>query len=191
VIGFDADGLGKGSGRSIDGLSLVQALGRCDRWLEKYGGHEMAAGLSIREANFVAFAEQFRAVARELLCEEALQARLHCDHELALSQLNRQLLQWHEMLQPFGNGNPQPTFFARAVEPSVTPSVLKDKHLVLRLRQQNHFARAIFFNAAAEPLPQAPWDVAFRISADEYQGETRLQMQVQALRASESNEPCS
>jgi single-stranded-DNA-specific exonuclease len=188
VIGFDADGLGKGSGRSIEGLSLVEALGRCDQWLEKYGGHEMAAGLSIREENFAGFAEHFRAAARELLCEEALQARLHLDHELALSQLNRDLLVWHEMLQPFGNGNPQPTFFARAVEPTVTPRVLKDKHLVLRLRQRNYFARAIFFNGATEPLPHAPWDVAFRISADEYQGETRLQMQVQALRSSAPNE---
>jgi hypothetical protein len=60
--------------------------------------------------------------------------------------------------------------------------VLKEKHLVLRLRQQNHFRRAIYFDGATSPLPQPPWDIAFRITADEYDGETRLQMQVEAVR---------
>jgi single-stranded-DNA-specific exonuclease len=60
---------------------------------------------------------------------------------------------------------------------------LKGKHLVLRLRQNGRQQRAIFFGGAEELLPEPPWDVAFRISADEYEGETRLQMQVEALRA--------
>ncbi|MEP6956688.1 MAG: DHHA1 domain-containing protein, partial [Chthoniobacterales bacterium] len=183
VVGFDEQGIGKGSGRSIEGFSLVQALGRCERSLEKYGGHEMAAGLAVREESFASLAEQFRGVARELIAPEALQARLHLDHELALSQLNGDLLRWHEMLQPFGSGNAQPTFFARAVEPSIAPQILKERHLVLRLRQRNHHARAIFFGGATEPLPKPPWDVAFRIQSDEYQGEIRLQMQVQAVRS--------
>ena len=183
VIGFDSEGVGKGSGRSIEGFSLVQALGRCEKWLEKFGGHEMAAGLTMREENLAAFSEEFARVARELLSEEALQARLHLDHELELSQLNHDLLQWHELLEPFGSGNAQPVFFARGVEPAVTPRVLKEKHLILRLRQRNYHARAIFFEGASEPLPSPPWDVAFRIYADEYEGEKRLQVRVQALRA--------
>jgi len=59
VIGFDDKGLGKGSGRSIEGFSLVAALGRCDQWLDKFGGHEMAAGLTLREENLDAFADAF------------------------------------------------------------------------------------------------------------------------------------
>jgi single-stranded-DNA-specific exonuclease len=183
VIGFDANGLGKGSGRSIDGLSLVEALTRCDNWLEKYGGHEMAAGLTIREENLPAFSQAFRSAARELLSDEQLQPCINLDHELTLAELNWDLLQWHEALQPFGAGNAQPTFFAREVEPAVEPQVLKDKHLVLRLRQRNYHARAIFFDAATETLPTPPWDVAFRVHTDEYQGEKRLQVHVQALRA--------
>jgi single-stranded-DNA-specific exonuclease len=184
VVGFDSSGLGKGSGRSIEGLSLVEALGRCEKWLEKFGGHEMAAGLTVREENFPGFADAFRETARELLSDETLQPRLHLDHELAFSELNGELLHWHQALQPFGSGNRQPTFFARGVEPAVAPQVLKDKHLVLRLRQKNHFRRAIFFDGVSSPLPSAPWDMAFRLSADEYEGETRLQIQVEALRAS-------
>ncbi|MDQ2658882.1 MAG: single-stranded-DNA-specific exonuclease RecJ [Verrucomicrobiota bacterium] len=183
VIGFDADGLGKGSGRSIEGLSLVAALGNCERLLEKFGGHEMAAGLAIREQNLPQFQTDFLRAAGELLSAEALQPRLHLDHELLLSELNGDLLRWHELLEPFGNGNAQPTFFARAVEPAIAPRVVKEKHLSLRLRQRNYQVRAIFFDGASMELPKPPWDMAFRIHADEYQGERRLQIQVQGLRA--------
>jgi single-stranded-DNA-specific exonuclease len=183
VIGFDHDGLGKGSGRSIEGLSLVEALRHCEQWLEKFGGHEMAAGLTIREENLAAFSAAFRSAAGELLSADALQPRLHLDHELMFSELNGDLLAWHDLLEPFGSGNVQPTFFAHEVEPSIPPRVLKDKHLVLRLRQRNYHARAIFFDGAGRTLPEPPWDVAFRIQTNEYQGERRLQVHIQDLRA--------
>src|SRR5688572_5493419 len=183
LVAFDSTGFGKGSGRSIEGLSLVLALGRCESYLEKFGGHEMAAGLTVREEKFVSFADAFRQAARGMLSEEQLQPRLHLDHELTFSQLNYDLLQWHRALEPFGNGNLQPMFFARGVEPTIPPQIIKEKHLALRLRQKNHFQRAIFFDGASSPLPEAPWDMAFRLSADEYEGETRLQIQVEALRA--------
>ncbi len=183
LVGFDANGVGKGSGRSIEGLSLVEALGRCAARLEKFGGHEMAAGLTIREAEFEKFADDFRAAARALLSEEALQPRLLLDHELSFAELNSDLLRWHEALEPFGAGNPQPMFFSRAVEPTETPRVVKEKHLQLRLRQRNHRARGIFFGAASTPLPPPPWDVAYRLEIDEYLGEKRLQMHVEAVRA--------
>ncbi len=183
IIGFDESGAGKGSGRSIAGLSLVEALGRCDKWLEKYGGHEMAAGLTIREGNLAAFANDFRGAARELLSDEALQPRLHLDQELTFRDLNRDLLLWYEVLEPFGSGNPTPTFFAREVQPTVAPRVLKDKHLALRLRQRNYSARAIYFDGASVELPPPPWDVAFRLQVDEYEGERRLQLHVEAVRA--------
>ena len=188
VIGFDADRLGKGSGRSISGLSLVEALGRCNAHLEKYGGHEMAAGLTIEATKYPAFAEAFRIAARELLSNEDLEPRLHVDHELRFSEMNLDLLRWHERLQPFGNGNAQPLFFAREVEPSAAPQIVKEKHLILRLRQGNQQQRAIFFGGTAAALPKAPWDVAFRISADEYEGRTRMQMQVEAVRTAASIE---
>ena len=127
VIGFDETGIGKGSGRSIEGLSLVEALNRCSGHLQKYGGHEMAAGLTIREDKMEKFAAEFRRVARELLSDESLQPRLRLDHELAFADLNGDFLQWHEMLQPFGNGNPAPLFFAREVESVATPRVVKDE----------------------------------------------------------------
>jgi single-stranded-DNA-specific exonuclease len=182
VIGFEANGIGKASGRSIEGLNLVEALNHCAQLLEKFGGHEMAAGLTIREEKIDEFAAEFRRVARELLSDECLQPCLQLDHELVFSDLNLDLLHWHEMLQPFGNGNPHPLFFAREVEPVVAPRIAKDKHLILRLRQHNYHHRAIYFDAPIAQLPPSPWDIAFRIRGGEYEGETRLEMQIQALR---------
>ncbi len=183
VVGFDENGIGRGSGRSISGFSLVAALGRCAGALEKFGGHEMAAGLTMREEHFPAFASAFEESCAELLTAEDLEPRLHLDHELTLGELDGDLLRWHELLQPFGNANPQPLFLARGVEPIVAPQILKERHLVLRLRQRDRSQRAIYFGGAENPLPKPPWDVAFRVSADEYRGEIRLQMQVEALRS--------
>ena len=185
VIGFDDNGTGKGSGRSIEGLNLVEALKRCSGVVEKFGGHEMAAGLVLREENFDRFAEAFRSTARELLSQEALQPCLRLDHELAFTDIDIEFLRWHEMLQPFGNGNPQPLFLAREVEPVAPPRVMNEKHLLVRLRQGDRHRRAVYFNGAANQLPPAPWDVAFRIRADEYEGETLVAVHVEAVRAAE------
>jgi single-stranded-DNA-specific exonuclease len=182
VIGIDENGVGKGSGRSIEGFNLVQTLTRCADKIDKYGGHEMAAGLTVQEKNLDLFAKQFRQVARELLCDEDLQPRLRLDHEISFAELNFDFLGWHEMLQPFGNGNPQPLFLARGVESVAVPRIVGEKHLQLRLRQHNYHQRAIFFGAAADALPKQPWDIAFRIRPDEYEGETRLEMRVEAVR---------
>jgi single-stranded-DNA-specific exonuclease len=185
VIGFDENGLGKGSGRSIEGLNLVEALSCCAERLDKFGGHEMAAGLSLREENLDLFAEGFRKAARELLSDEALQPCVRLDHEVAFTEIDMDFLQWHEMLQPFGNGNPQPLLLAREVEPVAPPRVVNEKHLILRLRQGNRHRRAVYFDGVTNPLPRAPWDIAFRIRADDYEGETLVAMQIEAVRQAE------
>jgi single-stranded-DNA-specific exonuclease len=189
VIGFDEKELGKGSGRSIEGLNLVEALSRCADWIDKYGGHEMAAGLAIQEKNIDLFSEAFRRAARELLSDENLQPRLMLDHELAFSELNFDFLRWHEMLQPFGSGNPQPLFFAREIQPVAAPRVVNDKHLILRLRQGDRHRRAVFFDSASGELPPAPWDIAFRICPDNYEGETLIGIQIEAVREAERLQP--
>jgi single-stranded-DNA-specific exonuclease len=195
VIGFDEQGLGKGSGRSIEGMSLVGALTQCAALLDKFGGHEMAAGLTLQETAFASFQRDFCEIARGLLSDEQLQPYLRLDAEITLAELDDDFLACHEMLQPFGMGNPQPVFLVRGVRPLAEPRVLKEKHLSLVLSQQAdqraaRFApvrRAIFFGGALfQPLPPPPWDIAFQVEANEYRGVTTLQMQVQALRAAQN-----
>ncbi len=186
AIGFDQEGLGKGSGRSIPGFSLVSALAECAAYLEKFGGHEMAAGLTIRREKLNGFAQAFREVCRVRLAPEQLEPLLHLDDELRLRDVNWELMRWHELLQPFGPGNPQPLFLLRGVEAAAPPQIMREKHLVLRLRQDGRVQRAIFFGGAIDPLPAPPWDVAIRLGTDEWEGERRIQMQVEAIRAAAS-----
>jgi single-stranded-DNA-specific exonuclease len=186
VIGFDDSGAGKGSARSIPGLHLVRALEQCAEQLEKFGGHEMAAGLSIKEEKLTVFADAFRATAHELLSPDDLERHLRLDHELSLAELSLEFLHWHELLQPFGNANPQPLFLARDVAPVAPPRVVNEKHLLLNLRQRGAYRRAVYFDGAVEPLPPAPWDIAFRVYPDDYNGERLVRLQIHALRSTAS-----
>jgi single-stranded-DNA-specific exonuclease len=181
VVGFDDSGAGRGSGRSIEGLSLVEALRRCERHLGKFGGHEMAAGLSVHEDAFADFRVAFESAARALVTDEMLVPRLRLDAELTLDDFDDALLEAQQMLEPFGNGNAQPLFFARSVRPAAEPRVLKEKHLRVTFRGA-HVVNAIFFNGAAAPLPRPPWDVAFHLERNAWNGRVEPQMQIVAIR---------
>ena len=184
VIGFDETGAGKGSGRSIAGFSLVAALGACGGFLEKHGGHEMAAGLTIQQARFAEFRTAFLARARAQLSAEQLQPRLHLDAELTLGEIDYELLAHHESLQPFGMTHPQPLFFARGVTLAGEPRVMKEKHLSLMLRQHGDEYRAVWFGAAKDERPRLPWDIAFQIERNEWQGTVSPQIHIRAVRPS-------
>jgi single-stranded-DNA-specific exonuclease len=183
VIGFGEDGRGKGSGRSIPGFSLVRALEACNTHLDLYGGHEMAAGLSLSYERLDAFAEAFCRFASIELSAELLQPRLAVDNEVSESELNFDLLTSHDRLQPFGIGNAQPVFCLRGVMPTAEPRIVKDKHRVLRVRQNRRIFSALQFNSAGAPLPQSPWDIAFVIESNIFRDRIELQLQIEDIRS--------
>ena len=185
VIGFDESGMGKGSGRGVEGMSLVEALGRCGSLLERFGGHEMAAGLTIRQERFAEFQQAFRQAVGALLSTANLLPSLHMDSELDLGEIDLEFLAEHERLQPFGMGNAHPVFVTRGVRPVGEPVVLKEKHLRLTLARNGSRHEAIFFNGATEPLPAPPWDVAFKIARNEWRERVTVQIQIQAIRTAE------
>jgi single-stranded-DNA-specific exonuclease len=184
VIGFDETGLGKGSGRSVPGLSLVRAIAACRHLLEGGGGHDMAAGLSIREENLAAFREQFGAHMAAAATNGELQPKLRLDAEIGFRELDLSLLDSYELLRPFGNGNPQPVFLSRNVRLLAEPRVLKERHLRLRLDQDGVARDAMFFNGVDHELPRPPWDIAYTIDRNDYRGAVSLTMSIQAVRKS-------
>ena len=117
VIGFH-QGEGKGSARSIRGFHLVEGLGRCADLLEKFGGHEYAAGLTIRQEQFQAFSDRFEDTARLSLTSEDLVPLLEVDAEIDFSAIDLSLARQIQILGPFGIGNPEPLFETREVEVS-------------------------------------------------------------------------
>jgi single-stranded-DNA-specific exonuclease len=183
VIAIDEDGIGKGSGRSIDGISLVEALRSCKEDLLAGGGHAMAAGLSIEEAKIDSFRKHFADYVLSHSSEEQRQPKLTYDAEISFDQLSLEFLASYDLLQPFGNGNPQPVFVSREIGLSRPPLHMKNNHLRFMLRQGYHEQDAVFFGGGEHPLPDPPWDIAFTIDRNHFRGRTTLQLIIQDVRA--------
>jgi len=186
VIAIDDEGIGKGSGRSIEGVSLVEAIRSCQDELIAGGGHAMAAGLSIREESLDGFRKNFAKYVLENTTEEERLPRLVYDAEIKLSQLSLDFLSSYELLQPFGNSNPQPVFVARNVELSRPPYHMKNKHLRLMLRQGYHEQDAVYFGGGEYELPDPPWDIIFTIDRNNFRGKTTLQVIIQGVKSADS-----
>jgi single-stranded-DNA-specific exonuclease len=185
VIAIDEDGVGKGSGRSIDGISLVEAIRACESDLLAGGGHAMAAGLSIKEESLDDFRKSFSDYVLKHSNQEQRQPKLMYDAEIGFDQLSLEFLASYDLLQPFGSGNPQPVFISRQVGLSRPPLHMKNNHLRFMLRQGYHEQDAVFFGGGEHPLPDPPWDVAFTIDRNTFRGRTTLQLIIQDVRAAE------
>ncbi len=183
VVGFDESGEGHGSGRSIDGLSLVDALGDCAEMLGPFGGHHMAAGLSIHRERFEEFRQMFTRAAAARLQAQDLVPRIRLDARVDVADLDQSHLEELALLEPCGMGNPAPLFYAQAIAPVHGPDVLKEKHVRFRVRGREELLAAIYFNGARDDFPRAPWDVAFKLVRNEYRQRVSLQLEVQHLRS--------
>lgn len=185
VVGFDENGAGRGSGRGIEGLSLVELLRDCSEHLEKFGGHEMAAGISIQEKSFPAFREAFESAARGAATDEMLVPRLNLDCEVLLREIDYALMETQDLLEPFGNSNPQPVLFSRAVTPAAAPRVMKEKHLRVEFSVGREKMVAVFFNAPVENLPRPPWDIAYTLEWNHWNGRSEPQLRLLEVRHAE------
>lgn len=179
VIAFaDAgDGLIKGSGRSIAGLHLRDALDLVTKQqpdlIVKFGGHAMAAGLSIRAVDFARFQHTFEQVVQGLIDAKTLQEVLETDGGLEVHEMT---MQTAELLtqQVWGQGFPQPVFYDRFQV--LQQKILGEKHLKLRLQKQNQQFDAIYFQHA-ELLPEQI-EIAYALQVNEFNGNRNLQLQV-------------
>ncbi len=180
VIAFarSDDGLIKGSGRSVAGVHLRDALDLLSKrqpdLILTFGGHAMAAGVLIREADFARFAAGFDAVVQALADDEALNPRLETDGELAPHEMSLEAARLIER-EIWGQGFPAP-LFSDAFEVE-SQRLLKDQHVKLTLRRGNERYEAIRFRHA-DPAPDR-LHAAFRLSANEYRGVASLQLLIE------------
>ncbi|WP_348753848.1 single-stranded-DNA-specific exonuclease RecJ [uncultured Aquincola sp.] len=180
VFARGQDGLLKGSGRSIPGFHLRDALDLVSKRhpgvLKKFGGHAMAAGCTLDESGFATFAEALQQVAREWLDADTLQRRLRTDGALPVEYYNAETVQVLDG-QVWGQSFEAPTFCDEV--DVVAQRLVGEKHLKLRLRLGGQLRDAIWFGRV-EPLPPRA-RLAYRICLDEYQGQQRVQMMVEAV----------
>ena len=193
LIALDGE-VGKGSGRSISRFDLHAALHQCGDLLERFGGHHMAAGLTIRRDRLDAFRERFAGVARAWLGDDDLGPEQRVDLELELGDVTTELERLCRYLEPCGMGNPMPVFGARGVRFEGVRKV-GGSHLKGTLAGGGGRLSAIGFGWAE----RAPWagpgqppaavDCAFRLEENEYQGTVSLQARIVALTPARAAEP--
>jgi single-stranded-DNA-specific exonuclease len=181
LIAFDGE-IGKGSGRSISRFDLHAALIDCRDLLERYGGHHMAAGVTIRRSRLDAFRERFAGVARRELAPEDLGPEQRVDLELPLRVVTVELERLSRYLEPCGAGNPSPVLGVRGVRLS-RRAVVGQGHLKAVLEDGDAQLSAIGFQWAdrVAGLGDGLVDAAFRLETNEWQGQSTLQARLCAL----------
>ncbi|HEX3926658.1 MAG TPA: single-stranded-DNA-specific exonuclease RecJ [Gemmatimonadales bacterium] len=183
LLAADGD-TARGSGRSIDGFDLHAALEQCGDLLERFGGHQMAAGLTVRRDRIDAFRERFNRVAQTALAASDLGPSQRVDLELGLDDVTDELERWSRHLEPCGMGNPAPVFGVRGVRLEGIRTVA-GKHLKGSLASRGRRLDAIAFGWAdrAPRDLEAPVDIAFRLERNEWHGTSMLQARILTLAA--------
>jgi single-stranded-DNA-specific exonuclease len=181
LIAFDGD-IGKGSGRSISRFDLHSALLACGDLLERFGGHQMAAGLTIRRNNLDAFRERFAGLTRQRLAPDDLGPEQRVDLEVGLADMTHELERLCRYLEPCGTGNASPVFGVRGVR-LAGRSRVGAGHLKGVLDDGRSRLPAIGFQWADRVpwLGDAPVDAAFRLECNEWNGQLTLQARLCAL----------
>lgn len=198
LVSFEGNGptptpqdVGKGSGRSVHGLNLVEALCASEAYLTKFGGHELAAGLSVTRQNLPLFRECINRYAAENLNEENMTPTLEGDFEIAFSDIDLALAEALRLLEPYGIGNPTPTFVLRGVTVNAIASISEGKHTRLTVGDGSSELVAMCFSVSPDSLPVCVGeraDLMFYLDINEWMGKRTVQLIVKDVHASETEE---
>lgn len=187
----DPHDIGKGSGRSVKGINLVGALDHCRDHLVQFGGHELAAGLSVQRCNIPAFRKMINDYARENFSDDIFTVRCEADCELTPEELSMDIVDELSMLEPFGVANPNPQFVVRNLTLERVISMGAGKHSKLMLTNGQRSFTAVCFGMSASSMEYhfgESVDLLCQLSINEYRGQKSLQLIAQDIRLSDSLE---
>ena len=137
--------LAKGSGRSIPGFDLHDALMKCQDTIEKFGGHSMAIGITIKKDNFDKFANELEQIAKDSKIDEIVPI-INVDAKINLNEVSRETVESLKQLEPFGEGNKTPIFALKNLKVDSIRSLSEGKHIKMTLKDGNSVVNAIGFN---------------------------------------------
>jgi single-stranded-DNA-specific exonuclease len=179
----------KGSARSIPDFHITEALDQCADLLVRYGGHAAAAGFTLANENVPAFEARLLQVAQQQLDVSALRPSLTIDAEVNLRGVKPELVEAITALQPFGYGNPTPTFLSRNLTIKSLKTIGQDNHhLRLALHDGKQIWSAVAFRQGywADRLrPTQQIDIVYMLEFNEWNGERRMQLEIKDLRPSQ------
>lgn len=182
------DGIGTASARSIDGFHLHNALQECTPHLENFGGHQGAAGLTIKEENIDIFRTLINEIADKTLETTKLIPTLTIDCEIPLSSVNLELADIIEAMEPFGEGNPSPIFYTRKLTVKGQAAVLGKETLKFWVTDGSCSVSAVGFSMAnyrGMITPGSKIDLAYHISIDDWNKAPTPQLKLKDIRLSE------
>jgi single-stranded-DNA-specific exonuclease len=190
IISLDEDGLGHGSARSIEAYHLLNGLTECADLFVQFGGHSHAAGLTIKRECIEELRRRLNEHAASNIKADDLVPVLHVDAELPVEALTLRLAEELRRMEPFGAGNPQPVFLTRGLKITAEPRILKERHLKMRVAGPDGRILDAIWWGGAEALSSgqtigagARIELAYTLELNTWQGETRLQLCVQDLKA--------
>jgi single-stranded-DNA-specific exonuclease len=183
LIAIDAEkGTGRGSARSIPGVNLHAALHECEDVMLGFGGHPMAAGMTVERERVEELATRLEAVLSQTTPQEALVPERRVDLELPLADLDERLVLELDRLEPYGTSNPEPTFFARGVRVR-SRAVVGGSHLKLLLQAGKRALSAIGFGMADREISEGDEvEVLYRPRISEWGGQRSLEVEIRDLR---------
>ena len=184
VFSIGKDGLARGSGRSIAGVHLLDALNECSSLLESFGGHAAAAGMCVKSENIDEFRKKFNEVIRARVKPEDLVPQVVADVELTLDAVSSSFYSQLKEMEPFGPGNMRPVLFCRDLRHRYAPRMVGSNHLKMTLTQGGASMDGIAFNfgdrlkeIAGSPVVA----LAFSLDENEWNGRVSLQMKVKGI----------
>lgn len=175
LIAVDAEGIGKGSSRSVGGIDIYQALLGCRELFDQFGGHEQAAGFTISEDKIPTLREMLHLAIKDY--EVIYTPQIIIDCLVNLQQVTENLISEFEELSPFGIGNPEPVLMAESVE-VIQQRIFKDKHLGLKIRQDDKVLDAIWFNMKEPTTIPDKIDLAFTPEFNKWNGRIEIRIKV-------------
>ena len=177
---------GKGSGRSIPGFDLYEALTKCSTYLEKFGGHSMAVGVSVKKENFLKFKEEFEEYAKKSkVCD--IIPTIQIDEEITLKEIRVEDVKSLSLLEPFGEANKIPLFLYRNLKIHSIRALSEGRHLKLTLKDENFFIDAIGFQMgelSSEYQIGDRVDIVGTLEVNQFNGNENVQMNIKDIRKS-------
>lgn len=183
--------VGKGSGRSVRGMNLVDALCSCEDVLVKFGGHELAAGLSVTRENLPEFRRKINDYARAHLTKEDLVPTMEADCVVKESDVTLSLAEELRILEPYGVGNPVPAFVLEDVGLVDVAGVSEGKHTRLTVGDGRNNLSCMYFSVSPDTLGVYPGDrvdLMFNLDINEWMGRKSAQLIIRDLHPSGSQE---
>jgi single-stranded-DNA-specific exonuclease len=150
-----------GSGRSVEGFQLLNAIESCADLFTRFGGHAFAVGFALPAASLPELKRRLHAYAEEHLAAREPERLLHIHAELPLNRITPVLAGWLRKLEPLGHGNPEPVFVARRARLLTPPRVMKERHIRLELAQEAGLPLA----GVSSAIRAVGWNQAERVAA--------------------------